>query len=110
MVFIEFVPSYEDQKKSRKGNKYTLPSAGEESMTEDEDKSSTTSSLAMTRDGCSNGALRTSSCSSASKMSDDSIKRIDRFQKVQFKDFDIIEVIGEGSFGRVFKGRKKDDG
>ena len=30
--------------------------------------------------------------------------------KVQFKDFEIIEAIGEGSFGRVFKGKKKDDG
>jgi serum/glucocorticoid-regulated kinase 2 len=31
-------------------------------------------------------------------------------QKVQFKDFDILESIGQGSFGRVFRGRKKDDG
>jgi len=58
--------------------------------------------------------LRTSSCSSTtSKKSDDSsLKNFprDKNQKVQFKDFDIIEAIGEGSFGRVFKGRKKDDG
>jgi serine/threonine protein kinase len=26
----------------------------------------------------------------------------------QFKDFEIIDIIGEGSFGRVFKARKKD--
>jgi len=30
--------------------------------------------------------------------------------KLQFKDFYIVESIGEGSFGRVFKGIKKDDG
>ena len=30
--------------------------------------------------------------------------------KMQFKDFYIMESIGEGSFGRVFKGMKKDDG
>jgi len=30
--------------------------------------------------------------------------------KVQFKDFEILKVIGEGSFGRVYKGRKKDSG
>ena len=29
---------------------------------------------------------------------------------VSFKDFEILEVIGEGSFGRVFKARKKDNG
>lgn len=27
---------------------------------------------------------------------------------VQFKDFEFIEIIGEGSFGRVFKCKKKD--
>ena len=31
-------------------------------------------------------------------------------QRVQFKDFDINEIIGEGSFGRVYKGRKKENG
>jgi serine/threonine protein kinase len=31
-------------------------------------------------------------------------------KKIQFKDFDIIEVIGEGSFGRVYKGQRKDTG
>ena len=30
--------------------------------------------------------------------------------KVQFKDFEILKVIGEGSFGRVYKGKKKDTG
>jgi len=29
---------------------------------------------------------------------------------VQFSDFEILAIIGEGSFGRVFKGRKKDSG
>ena len=29
---------------------------------------------------------------------------------VMFKDFDILELIGEGSFGRVFKCRKRDNG
>ena len=28
----------------------------------------------------------------------------------RFKDFDILELIGEGSFGRVFKCRKRDNG
>lgn len=27
-----------------------------------------------------------------------------------FKDFDILEVIGEGSFGRVYKCKKRDSG
>lgn len=31
-------------------------------------------------------------------------------QKVKFKDFEIMKVIGEGSFGRVFKVRKIDNG
>lgn len=30
--------------------------------------------------------------------------------KVQFKDFEILELIGEGSFGRVFKVKKRDTG
>ena len=29
---------------------------------------------------------------------------------VKFKDFDILEIIGEGSFGRVFKCKKKNNG
>ena len=29
---------------------------------------------------------------------------------VCFKDFDFLEVIGEGSFGRVFKCKKRDNG
>jgi hypothetical protein len=29
---------------------------------------------------------------------------------VKFKDFDILETIGEGSFGRVFKCKKKNNG
>ena len=29
---------------------------------------------------------------------------------VQFKDFDILENLGEGSFGRVFKCKKRDNG
>ena len=29
---------------------------------------------------------------------------------VMFKDFDFLELIGEGSFGRVFKCKKKDTG
>ena len=29
---------------------------------------------------------------------------------VKFGDFDIIEMIGEGSFGRVYKCKKKDNG
>lgn len=28
---------------------------------------------------------------------------------VSFKDFEVIELIGEGSFGRVFKVKKKDN-
>jgi len=50
--------------------------------------------------------------SSNSKKSDEGRGRLDKYrnQHVQFKDFDIIEIIGQGSFGRVFKGRKKDDG
>jgi serine/threonine protein kinase len=27
-----------------------------------------------------------------------------------FKDFDILDVIGEGSFGRVYKCKKRDSG
>ena len=27
-----------------------------------------------------------------------------------FKDFDILEVIGEGSFGRVYKCKKRESG
>lgn len=30
--------------------------------------------------------------------------------KPQFKDFDIVEMIGEGSFGRVFRVRLKETG
>ena len=30
--------------------------------------------------------------------------------KPQFRDFDIIELIGEGSFGRVFKVKHRDSG
>jgi hypothetical protein len=29
---------------------------------------------------------------------------------VMFKDFEILETIGEGSFGRVFKCKKKSNG
>jgi len=29
---------------------------------------------------------------------------------VTFSDFEILELIGEGSFGRVFKAKKKDNG
>jgi serine/threonine protein kinase len=29
---------------------------------------------------------------------------------VVFKDFEILDTIGEGSFGRVFKCKKKDNG
>ena len=29
---------------------------------------------------------------------------------VMFKDFEFLELIGEGSFGRVFKCKKKDTG
>jgi hypothetical protein len=28
---------------------------------------------------------------------------------VFFKDFELLEIIGEGSFGRVFKTRKRDN-
>ena len=31
-------------------------------------------------------------------------------EKVKFNDFEILEIIGEGSFGRVFKIKKKDTG
>lgn len=31
-------------------------------------------------------------------------------QLVSFKDFEILESIGEGSFGRVFKCKKKNNG
>ena len=31
-------------------------------------------------------------------------------KNVCFKDFEILKCIGEGSFGRVYKGRKKDNG
>lgn len=29
---------------------------------------------------------------------------------VKFKDFEILEIIGEGSFGRVFKCKKRNNG
>lgn len=29
---------------------------------------------------------------------------------MKFKDFEILEMIGEGSFGRVFKVKKRDSG
>lgn len=31
-------------------------------------------------------------------------------KKVMFKDFEFLEMIGEGSFGRVFKCKKRDNG
>ena len=31
-------------------------------------------------------------------------------EKVLFRDFEIIELIGEGSFGKVFKATKKGSG
>lgn len=31
-------------------------------------------------------------------------------EKVWFKDFEILEMIGEGSFGRVFKVKRKSNG
>ena len=51
----------------------------------------------------------------SSLVSNDSDKKSDSqkllaTQRVQFKDFDIVEIIGEGSFGRVYKGMKKDNG
>ena len=29
---------------------------------------------------------------------------------MQFKDFEVLDIIGEGSFGRVFKVKKRDNG
>jgi hypothetical protein len=31
-------------------------------------------------------------------------------EHVKFSDFEIIDILGEGSFGRVFKAKKKDNG
>lgn len=31
-------------------------------------------------------------------------------KQIFFKEFEILEMIGEGSFGRVFKVRKRDTG
>ena len=57
---------------------------------------------------------------SMSPLASQSISQNERFKKkqqmildgklVMFKDFDVLEVIGEGSFGRVFKCRKRDNG
>lgn len=49
--------------------------------------------------------------SSQSQQKETTKPKIDAYQnqKVEFKDFEILENIGEGSFGRVFKCRKKND-
>ena len=57
--------------------------------------------------------MRNSRISSDSTKSDSNLSdtmRKPQSTKLQFKDFYIVESIGEGSFGRVFKGIKKDDG
>jgi serine/threonine protein kinase len=55
-----------------------------------------------------------------SPLASQSIKQIEKFKKKQkmvldgklamFKDFEILEVIGEGSFGRVYKCKKRESG
>jgi hypothetical protein len=57
---------------------------------------------------------------SMSPIASRSIDQAERFKKkeqmildgklVVFKDFEILDTIGEGSFGRVFKCKKKDNG
>ena len=56
--------------------------------------------------------MRASQISTSSKKStQDLTNQIGNISRnVKFSDFDIIEIIGEGSFGRVFKGKKKDTG
>jgi hypothetical protein len=94
-VLIDFVESHEDKKK-RKEDKVTESSASKSS-----------SSVCISEQG----TLRSSQLSKHSDEIPVSPKAVAKVeQKVQFKDFDIVEVIGQGSFGRVFKGRKKDDG
>jgi len=55
-----------------------------------------------------------------SPLASQSLSQDERFKKKQqmvldgklatFKDFDFLEVIGEGSFGRVYKCKKRDSG
>lgn len=89
-------------------------------MVEFEEQSQGSSEEFKTPDG---GSLSSSFGEQGSQSPTDSPKatRVERVKKLQhqllldgmtvkFKDFDVLDLIGEGSFGRVFKVKKRDNG